>query len=153
MNSHSYDKQTTNSSLPGAAAVDAAPLLCETGCVHPEAVARSRAALPAPRELLACAEFFKVFGDQTRLTLLSALRPGELCVCDLAVSLGLSDSAVSHQLAVLRRSGLVAPRREGKSVYYRLADAHVQTIIDFAFEHLNEGSAAAPMTAKEAPHA
>lgn len=113
-------------------------LLCEKKCVHPESVRLARASLPGPRDLLACAEFFKVFGDQTRLTLLSSLRRGELCVCDLACALGMSDSAVSHQLAVLRRSGLIEPRRDGKIVYYRLADAHVETIIDFAFEHLGE---------------
>jgi ArsR family transcriptional regulator len=114
-------------------------LLCEKKCVHPDSVHAARESLPGPRDLLAAAEFFKVFGDQTRLTLLSALRHSELCVCDLACALGMTDSAVSHQLGVLRRSGLIMPRRDGKIVYYRLSDAHVQTIIDFAFEHLNEG--------------
>lgn len=113
--------------------------ICETDCVHPEAVAAAKRGMPVPRDLLGCAEFFKVFGDQTRLSLLLSLRSGELCVCDLACALSMTDSAVSHQLGVLRRSGLVRPRREGKSVYYSLADAHVETILDFAFEHLAEG--------------
>jgi DNA-binding transcriptional ArsR family regulator len=126
----------SGSAAPSGAEAD--PLLCEKKCVHPESVLSARGSLPGPRELLAVAEFFKVFGDQTRLSLLSALRQGELCVCDLARTLDMSDSAVSHQLAVLRRSGLILPRRDGKIVYYRLADAHVETIIDFAFEHLRE---------------
>ena len=117
-------------------------LLCDKKCFHPAAVDQARASLPAGRDLAACAEFFKVFGDQTRLTLLSALRHGELCVCDLAATLDMSDSAVSHQLALLRRSNLILPRRDGKVIYYRLSDAHVETIIDFAFQHLAEGGRA-----------
>ena len=114
--------------------------LCQQKCVHPDAVKAGQARIPGPRDVLAGAEFFKVFGDQTRLSLLMALRSGELCVCDLACVMSMTDSAISHQLAVLRRSGMILPRRDGKIIYYRLADAHVDTILDFAFAHLAEGA-------------
>lgn len=113
--------------------------ICDEKCVHPMAVKAASESLPKSEELSACADFFKMFSDPTRLTLLNALRGGELCVCDLAAVSLLSDSAVSHQLALLRRSFLVSTRRAGKIVYYKLADSHVETILDFAIEHLREG--------------
>lgn len=84
------------------------------------------------------AEFFKVLGDQTRLRLLGALLDGELCVNDLSATVELSVSAVSHQLALLRRAKLVASRREGRQVFYRLDDDHVATILETAQDHLTE---------------
>ena len=84
------------------------------------------------------ADFFKVLGDATRLNILSALLGGELCVCDLSAVLGMSVSSVSHQLAVLRRSRLVANRRDGKIVYYRLDDDHVDGMLRLVRTHLSE---------------
>ena len=80
----------------------------------------------------------KMFSDPTRLLILHALEKHEMCVCDLSVLLGVTKSAVSHQLKSLRMSGLVKNRREGQNVYYSLADAHVQAIIDTGLEHINE---------------
>ena len=103
--------------------------MCEVSGVHPEAVARAQAAQPAPDTLERMAALLKAVSDPTRLRLLSALGTGELCVCDLAVIAGTSESAVSHQLRLLRGQNLVAPRKEGRVVYYRLADAHVSALL------------------------
>ena len=84
------------------------------------------------------AELFKVFGDSTRIRILYALFEAELCVCDIARLLGMSQSAISHQLRILKGSKLVKYRREGKTVFYSLADAHVRTIIDQGREHIEE---------------
>ncbi|MBP5209292.1 MAG: winged helix-turn-helix transcriptional regulator [Clostridia bacterium] len=84
------------------------------------------------------AELFKIFGDATRLRILYALLRGETCVRDLASSLGMTPSAVSHQLMILRTSKLVRTRRDGKSIYYSLADDHVRTIIEMGTEHILE---------------
>ena len=84
------------------------------------------------------AMFFKVLGDPTRLRIVNRLYQGELCVNDISESIGLSVSAISHQLALLKRAKLVASRREGKSVFYRLSDDHVETIVGTAQEHLGE---------------
>ncbi len=82
--------------------------------------------------------FFKVLGDATRLRILHALLPGELCVCDLSETLGMSSSAVSHQLAVLKAASLVRHRREGKVVYYSLSDEHVHELFSSVRVHLAE---------------
>ena len=84
------------------------------------------------------AELFKVFGDSSRIKLLQLLMEGELCVCDMAQLLGMSQSAVSHQLRVLKAADLVTFRREGKAVFYSLADDHVRTIISNGMEHVLE---------------
>ena len=91
-----------------------------------------------PEELRALADFFKLFGDPTRLRLLEAMGPGELCVCHLAEILEMTVSAVSHQLAALRKARLVRSRKEGKAVYYALDDDHVGEIIHMARTHLKE---------------
>ena len=105
---------------------------------HAGLVDRVRAALPGDETLYDLAELFKVFGDSTRIKLLSVLMEGEMCVCDLAQMLGLSQSAVSHQLRVLKSAELVKFRREGKTVFYALADDHVKTIISNGMEHILE---------------
>ena len=110
-------------------AVESAPL-------HPDAVENVRANLPDDEFLYDLAELFKVFGDPTRLKLLAALLAQEMCVCDLSDLLGISQSAVSHQLRLLRTSRLVKNRREGKSVYYSLDDDHVATILAQGMEHV-----------------
>lgn len=113
---------------------------CEVSCVHPEAVARARAAQPDDEALGRAAALLKAVSDPTRLRLLTALGTGELCVCDLAAVAGTSESAVSHQLRLLREQNLVAPRREGRIVYYRLADGHVSALLGNVLEHVGEGT-------------
>ena len=89
-------------------------------------------------ELYDLAELFKVFGDSTRIKILFALFESELCVCDIAETLNMTQSAVSHQLQILRTSKLVKSRREGKSMFYSLADDHVVTIIGQGMDHVLE---------------
>lgn len=111
---------------------------CGVLCVHEDKVAVVRGLLPADETLYDLAELFKVFGDSTRVKLLYALFEDELCVCDLARLLGLTQSAVSHQLRVLKGSRLVKPRREGRTVYYSLADEHVRLILAQGMDHITE---------------
>ena len=89
-------------------------------------------------ELYDLAELFKVFGDTTRIKILYVLFKSEMCVCDIAVALGMTQSAISHQLRILKQARLISCKREGKTVYYRLADAHVEAIIDQGMEHIKE---------------
>lgn len=84
------------------------------------------------------ADFYKVFGDATRIRILCVLLQAEVCVCDLAEILGMTQSAISHQLRVLKQMKLVKNRREGKTVFYSLADGHIQTIISQGMEHISE---------------
>ena len=97
-----------------------------------------RATLWTQDLLIDLAELFKVFGDSTRIKILTALSSGELCVCDMSKLVGMTVSAVSHQLKILRGAKLVSCRREGKTVFYSLADSHVTTIIKQGLEHVNE---------------
>ena len=110
--------------------------LCAT--VHEEQVEAAREAEVPVARLLSLAELFKVFGDPSRLRILTALGAVELCVCDLAMVLDMSQSAVSHQLAVLRGARLVRARREGKSMFYALDDEQVRGIVELASNHLSE---------------
>lgn len=112
--------------------------LCSVNCVHPEAVGRAKASLPDEGYVAQASALLKLMADPTRLKLLSALHAGELCVCDLAAVLGLSESAVSHQLRLLRTGRMVTYRKEGRVVYYRLLDAHVTTMIQNALDHASE---------------
>ena len=89
-------------------------------------------------ELYDLAELFKVFGDSTRMRILFVLFEAEVCVCDLAEALNMTQSAISHQLRILKQNKLVKSRREGKSVFYSLADDHVRTIVDQGREHIEE---------------
>ena len=111
---------------------------CEEPCVHAGTVERVRTQLPPDEQLYDLAELFKIFGDSTRVKILYALYESELCVCDLADVLGLTQSAVSHQLRLLKSSKLVKFRREGKTVFYSLADDHVVRILSQGMEHLEE---------------
>ncbi|MBP3273177.1 MAG: winged helix-turn-helix transcriptional regulator [Ruminococcus sp.] len=106
--------------------------------VHKEVVEMVEPTLPPDETLYDLAEFFKVFGDTTRIRILYALLESELCVGDLATLLGLSQTACSHQLRVLKNSKLVRFRREGKVVYYSLSDDHVRKIIELGMEHVEE---------------
>lgn len=111
---------------------------CEERHEHPELLAHVRLDLPDEAALYDLAELFKVFGDSTRIRILYALFESELCVCDIAALLNLTQSAISHQLRVLKQARLVRNRREGKTVYYFLADDHVRTIIGQGMDHINE---------------
>ncbi len=112
--------------------------LCSVRCIHADRIAAARAGgLPA-EEYEAMAALFKTMGDPNRLRILRALHDGEMCVCDLAAVLECSESAVSHQLRQLRQTALVANRRQGQVLYYRLNDDHVHTLIHVALEHVRE---------------
>ena len=111
---------------------------CEDNCIHMDRLEKVREKLPDVDELYDLAELFKVFGDSTRIRILYVLFQSELCVCDLAEVLGMTQSAVSHQLKILKQAKLVTGRREGKSVFYALADDHVRSIIDQGKEHVDE---------------
>lgn len=111
---------------------------CEESQVHLDAVERVRGLLPADETLYDLAELFKIFGDSTRVKILYALLEGELCVCDIAKLMEVTQSAVSHQLRVLKGSKLVKFRRDGKTVYYSLADEHVIRILSQGMEHITE---------------
>lgn len=93
---------------------------------------------PADEILYKLADLYKVFGDPTRIRILYALSSGELCVCDIAEVLGMTQSAISHQLRVLKQSALVKFRRDGKTVYYSLADSHISTILAQGLDHVQE---------------
>ena len=111
---------------------------CQEPLVHSEAVDRVRGQLPPDEQLYDLAELFKIFGDSTRVKILYALLEAELCVCDIAQLLGLTQSAVSHQLRVLKNSRLVKFRRDGKTVFYSLDDDHVRKIIAQGMDHITE---------------
>lgn len=105
---------------------------------HGKTMALARREMPPEETLFDLAEAFKTFGDSTRIRILWALSEGEMCVCDLAQLLEMSQSAVSHQLRVLRQARLVRFRREGKSAVYALDDDHVQHILQLGLSHIQE---------------
>ncbi len=111
---------------------------CDEKCVHPKLIKTVLDELPDEDALYDLAELFKVFGDSTRVRILFALYESEMCVCDLTDALGMTQSAVSHQLQILRSNKLVKSRREGKQVYYSLADQHVVTIMAQGLDHILE---------------
>ncbi len=111
---------------------------CECMQVHQDVVNRVSNEMPDDEILYDVAELFKVFGDSTRVKILYALFESEMCVCDIADLLGMTQSAISHQLRVLKQSRLVKYRRDGKTVFYSLADGHIKTIFDQALEHVLE---------------
>lgn len=111
---------------------------CEYEHVHNEVVEQVTAELPDEDMLFDVAELFKIFGDSTRIRILTALSQAELCVCDVATILNMTKSAVSHQLRILRQAKLVKNRRSGKEVYYSLDDDHVYKIINLALDHIKE---------------
>ena len=111
---------------------------CETSEVHEELLKIVREKLPADEQLYDLAELFKVFGDSTRIRILFVLFESEVCVCDLAAALNMTVSAVSHQLKILKQNKLIKSRREGRSVFYSLADDHVRTIVSQGMEHIEE---------------
>lgn len=111
---------------------------CETCEIHEDKIKQVSEYMPDEDELYDLAELFKIFGDSTRIRILYVLFESEVCVCDLAEMLHMNQSAISHQLKILKQAKLVTGRREGKSVIYSLADEHVRTIIDQGREHIEE---------------
>lgn len=111
---------------------------CEQLEVHQDLLKIVNESLPDENELYDLAELFKVFGDSTRIRILYVLFESEVCVCDLASALNMTQSAISHQLRILKQNKLVKSRRDGKSIFYSLADDHVKTIIAQGREHITE---------------
>ncbi len=111
---------------------------CECEELHKDVIEKKRAEMPELSELYDLADFFKIFGDSTRMSILFAIDGEPMCVCDIAELLGMTKSAVSHQLKVLRQSDLITYRKSGKNVFYTLADGHVKDIIEKALEHIKE---------------
>lgn len=128
---------------PSAPAVRPGPTgaddLCEVRCIDQDKVERAQAVMPAAEDIAALAETFRVLGDPTRLRLVRALMAEELCVCDLATLLGLSQPTVSHSLRALRQLRLVRYRKVGKVAYYAIDDEHVHQIVGTGFAHVAEG--------------
>ncbi len=110
---------------------------CNCTVIHEEVVNEVKKSMPKEEKLYDLAELFKVFGDTTRIKILHALFEAEMCVCDIAALLKMNQSAISHQLRVLKQAGLVKFRKEGKVVYYSLDDDHVKNIFEQGFEHIN----------------
>ncbi len=113
-------------------------LSCDCEVIHEELVQKARDVMIEESDVTLLAYFFKVFGDSTRIKILQALSAGELCVCDIAVVLDMTKSAISHQLRFLREVNLIKARRDGKNVFYSLADSHVLTILLQGLEHIKE---------------
>lgn len=111
---------------------------CDVTCVHNDMIQKVKEMMPEEGLLHELADFYKVFGDATRVKILCVLLQSEMCVCDLAELLGMTQSAISHQLRVLKQMKLVKNRRDGKTVYYSLADGHIQNIISQGMEHIQE---------------
>ena len=111
---------------------------CDYICVHDEVVQAVKQSMPDEDTLFDLSDLFKLFGDSTRIKILYCLFSNEMCVCDIATLLQMTQSAISHQLAVLKRSKLIASRREGKTVFYALADDQVRAIINQGIEHVTE---------------
>ncbi len=111
---------------------------CDVDVIHEAVAKRVKASMPEEVTLYDLAELFKVFGDSTRIRILWALDEAEMCVCDIAYVLNMSQSAISHQLRVLKQANLVKNRREGKIVFYSLVDEHVKYILKQGLIHTNE---------------
>jgi ArsR family transcriptional regulator, lead/cadmium/zinc/bismuth-responsive transcriptional repressor len=130
MSTSSYDE--------ASAATD----VCEVFITDPARVARVRAAMIGSRQVDRLAETFRALGDPTRVRILDVLSRDELCVCDVATLVGLSESAVSHQLRLLRNLRLVRARRDGRMMYYSLDDHHIVTLFEQGLRHVDESDAA-----------
>lgn len=111
---------------------------CAERELHPDRMACAAHQMPDDEELFALADFYKILGDSTRIRILYLLYENELCVCDIAHMLGMQISAISHQLRILKQARLVRFRKEGKSVFYSLADHHVHMILGQGTEHIRE---------------
>jgi ArsR family transcriptional regulator len=116
-------------------------LVCDDRVVHLEAVQQARQSLPQPDSLLHLSRLFAALGDPTRLRIVAALTGQELCVCDIAAALSNSESAISHQLRILRDLGLVRSRRDGRLVFYSLDDDHITTLYAQGLDHVHHRDA------------
>ncbi len=112
---------------------------CDCNVIHSDLIDQVKGTMPAEESLYDLAELFKVFGDTTRVKILCALEAAEMCVCDIAALLGMTQSAISHQLRVLKQARLVKFRREGKVVYYSLDDDHIGAMFRQGLAHVGEG--------------
>lgn len=113
-------------------------IYCDCDVIHADVVDKVKTKMPIEDELYDLSDFFKVLGDSTRIRIMWALDESEMCVCDLAVLLNMTKSAISHQLHSLRQANLVKYRKEGKVVYYSLSDDHVKEIFEKGLEHTRE---------------
>ncbi|MCL2094470.1 MAG: metalloregulator ArsR/SmtB family transcription factor [Treponema sp.] len=113
-------------------------LMCDCEVIHQEVVDRVGKTMPVDEDFYDLADLYKMFSDSTRIRILWALSKEVMCVCDIAVLLGMTKSAISHQLRALRLSNLVSYEKRGKEVYYSLADDHVKDIFEKGFEHIHE---------------
>ncbi|MDR2428715.1 MAG: metalloregulator ArsR/SmtB family transcription factor [Candidatus Margulisbacteria bacterium] len=111
---------------------------CDCCVIHKQLVNKARRLMPEENSLLELADLLRIFGDSTRVRIISALLHAELCVCDIAVLLGMTKSAISHQLRALRQTKLVKRRKAGKIVYYSLDDEHVSSIFKLGLAHVRE---------------
>lgn len=111
---------------------------CELAGIHPESIHQAKEKMPKEEHLLDLADFFRIFGDSTRVKIVCALLSTELCVCDIAELLEISQSAISHQLRVLKQARLVKSRRAGKVIYYSLDDEHIEAILSLGLTHIKE---------------
>ncbi len=111
---------------------------CDCNVIHEDIVNQVKEKMPEEETLYDLAELFKIFGDTTRIKILWALDEAEMCVCDISVLLNMTQSAISHQLHVLKQAKLVKSKREGKIVFYSLEDEHVRIIFDQGLVHINE---------------
>lgn len=136
MNNHSYEQTFKKKGVNRMAMNDVE--CCDFYQVHEDVVKSVTAKMLDEDELYDLAEIFKVFGDSTRIKILYVLFESEMCVCDIAQLLNMNQSAISHQLKILKQNRLVKSRREGKAVFYSLADGHVRTIINQGLEHIEE---------------
>lgn len=112
--------------------------VCDCNVLHPQIIKIVKKNMPPSDQTEELALLFKVFGDSTRVKILSALLISEMCVCDIANLLNMTKSSISHQLRILKHSKLIKYRKSGRSVYYSLADSHVEQIIDCGLSHINE---------------
>ena len=111
---------------------------CGSCGAHTASPESANPSMPGPSVIDDLADFFKIFGDSTRVRILLALDKGEMCVCDISETLDMSMSAISHQLRILKDARLVTNRRDGRTMYYRLCDDHIKIVLETALEHMNE---------------
>ncbi|MCZ6132862.1 metalloregulator ArsR/SmtB family transcription factor [Campylobacter ureolyticus] len=112
--------------------------ICDSVVIHKEVVENTKIKMPDDTSLNELADFFKIFGDSTRVRILWALNESEMCVCDIAALLNMSQSSISHQLRVLKQNKFVKNRRDGKVVYYSLLDEHISYILKQGLTHISE---------------
>lgn len=114
--------------------------ICACTIIHENVINKVREQIPSSEAILELAAFFKILADATRIRILSALSHAEMCVCDISVLLNMTQSAVSHQLRLLKQARLVKNRKDGKIVYYSLDDKHIKDVLSVGFDHLGEKS-------------